>query len=129
MKRYLFSQIRLQRYLLILGDILIISGSFIISYIINFAFFTYRTFSFSHITERAIPLGIIIVSFIFIFYLIDLYEVDKIGNIFRSAVTITSSVIIVSLISSGILFFFTKYIVGRRVVIINIPILCITGPD
>ena len=123
MKRYFFSQIRHQRYLLVLGDIFIISFSIIIAYIISFAFFTRRPFYFSHIFDRLIPLASILVFFIFIFYLIDLYEAEKIKNLFRCTTIIAFSVLIVSLISSSILFFFPKYIIGRRVVIINIPIL------
>jgi len=123
MKRYLFSQIRSLRYLLVLGDILVISVSILIAYLINFAFFTHRSFSFHLIAERALPLGIIIASFIFIFYLIDLYDIDKLKNLFRCTLIIAGSVLIVSLISSGILFFFTKYIIGRRVIIISIPIV------
>ena len=123
MKGYFFSQIRRQKYLLVIGDFIVITYSLFIAYVINFAFFTRRAFSLSRIFQRAIPLASIVIFFLFVFYLADLYEKDKIRNLFRAISTIVVCVLLVSLVSSGILFFFTKYIIGRKVIIINIPVV------
>jgi len=123
MKRYFFSQIRYQKYLLIFGDFIVITYSLFIAYVINFAFFTKRAFSLSRIFQKAVPLASIIVFFIVVFYLADLYERNKIRNLFQAVTSIVISVLLISLISSGVLFFFTKYIIGRKVIIINIPIV------
>jgi len=123
MKRYFFSQIRRQKYLLIVGDFIVITYSLFIAYVINFAFFTRRAFTLSRIFQRAIPLAGIVVFFLFVFYLADLYEKDKIRDLFKALSTIVVCVLLVSLVSSGILFFFTKYIIGRKVIVINIPII------
>jgi exopolysaccharide biosynthesis polyprenyl glycosylphosphotransferase len=124
MKRYFLSKIQHQKYLLAVGDVFIIFLSLFIAYIINFSFFSRRSYSISLIFERVIPWGTLLVFlYIFIFYIADLYTGNKIKNLFFSIVTISLSVLIVSLINSGILFFFTKYVIGRKVIIINIPVV------
>jgi len=121
MKRYFLSKIKSQKYFLALGDVILLILSYIIAYYLNFIFISSRYPSFTYIFDRVFPL-IIPISFIyiFIFYLADLYEIPKIKNYFYCLITITICVLISTLISSGILFFFTKYIIGRKVIIINL---------
>jgi len=123
MKHYFLSKTKSQQYLLVIGDSIVIFLSFFIAYIINFSFFVRRSYRMRLIFNRMFPWVVILVLlYIFVFYLNDLYLRDKVKNLSRSLLTISISVLMVSLISSSVLFFFTKYIVGRKIIIINIPI-------
>jgi len=124
MKRYFLSKIKSQQYLLALGDSIVIFLSFFVTYIINFSFFVRRSYRIRFIFDRMLPWVVILVLlYIFVFYLNDLYTRDKIKNLSRCLLTISIYVLVISLICSGILFFFIKYIIGRKVIIINIPIV------
>lgn len=121
MKHYISIKIRHQRNIKILGDIFFITLSIFLAYIIIFTFLEHRPLYRANFYYRLIAWAGILILYIFVFYLADLYDLFKIKDTFRYTLTIFLSVTIVSFVSSGILFFFTKYIIGRRVIIIHIP--------
>ncbi len=125
MKRYISSKARYKKYLLIFGDIFFISLSIFLAYLVTFSFFERRALSISHIFNRLSPWIGILIFYVFIFYFADLYELKKIKDAFRFTITMILCILGVSFISSGLLFFFTKYIIGRRVIIIHIPFVIV----
>ena len=125
MKDYIFSKIKLQKYSQIFVDILFIYLSIFIAYFFTFALLEQRPFRLSHFLDRLGPWTVILIFYIFVFYLADLYEESKIKDAFRFFVTVTLCVFTASFISSGILFFLTKYVIGRRVIIIHIPLVIV----
>lgn len=123
MKRYFLHKTKRQKYLLALGDLAVLFLSFLITYIINFAFFARRSYTVSSILGRIfLWAGVFSILSILIFYFSDLYVINKLKNFFRSSILIGLSILFASLITSGILFFFPKYIIGRKVIVINIPV-------
>ena len=125
MKRYISNKIRRQRNIKILGDVFFISLSILVAYILIFTFLERRPLYQTNFYYRLIAWVGILILYIFVFYLADLYDLFKIKDTFRYTLTIFLCVAIVSLVSSGVLFFFTKYIIGRRIIIIHIPFVLV----
>lgn len=125
MKDYIFSKIKRQKYSQIVVDILFIYLSIFIAYFLTFTLFEQRPFRLSHFLDRLGPWTVILIFYIFVFYLADLYEINKIKDAFRFFVTMTLCIFTASFISSGILFFLTKYVIGRRVIILHIPLVIV----
>ena len=61
--------------------------------------------------------SLIITLHIFMIYVFGQYDLDYIANKAKSTIYITLSVLFTGAISSGILFFFPKYVIGRTVLI------------
>lgn len=125
MKHYISSKIRRQRNIKIFGDVFFITLSIFLAYLIIFTFLEPRPLYQTNLYFRLIAWAGILILYIFVFYLADLYDLFKIRETFRYTLTIFLCVAIVSLISSSILFYFTKYIIGRRVIIIHIPFVIV----
>jgi hypothetical protein len=125
MKNYISRKTRRQRNVKILGDIFFISLSIFIAYLLIFTFLDRRPLYLIDLYYRLIAWIGILVLYIFVFYLADLYDLFKVKDTFRYTLTIFLCVAVVSLASSSILFFFKKYIIGRRVIIIHIPFVIV----
>ena len=125
MKHYILNRTRRQRNIKILGDIFFISLPIFLAYFVIFTFLEQRPLYLTNLYYRIIAWVGILIFYIFLFYLADLYELKKIKDSFHYTVTMILCVAAVSFVSSGILFFFTKYIIGRRVIIIHAPFVIV----
>ncbi|MBW2995515.1 sugar transferase [Candidatus Woesearchaeota archaeon] len=121
MKSYISSKKRRQRNIKVLGDIFFITLSIFLAYLIIFTFLEERPLYQTNLYYRLIAWVGILTLYIFVFYFVDIYDLFKIKDTFRYTLTIFLCVTIVSLVSSSILFFFPKYIIGRRVIVIHAP--------
>ena len=63
---------------------------------------------------------IIVLVHLFTLYLLDNYNMWRLNNLLRSAVTVVLSVWLAGVIVSGLLFFFPKYVFGRQVLLIHL---------
>ena len=125
MKEFLLSLRKKRQYLLLFGDGLIIILAILVSYVIR-VYFNKPELRIDIVIERLDPLQIIIVCVhLFSFYLMDLYNLDQTDRFVRITIEIVISILIAGLISSGIFFFFPKYVFGRQVLLINMAVLTI----
>ncbi len=126
MKQYLLTHTKKRQYALLLGDILVLSVSILLSYAIRI-YLNQEAPLFSTILTRIDPRQIIVVLVhLLTLYLLNQYNLYRIINMVRSSVMIVLSVLLAGLVISGVFFFFPKYIFGRQVLLIHIILVSIS---
>jgi len=117
MLQYIFAYRRRMQYLLIAGDCLSIVLSIVIAYHIRFAS---KKADFDFTSPTFITLSLFIVGIhIFTLYCLGQYSLEGIKNTVKSIIYIGLGVLLANLIISGVMFFFPKYIIGRRVLVMH----------
>ena len=125
MKQYLLSYIKKRQYILLIGDILVIGFSLLISYLIR-VYLTRGYLDLSVMLSKLNPwLFFVIFLHTFSLYLLDQYNITRLINIIRSSFMVVMSMALASVLTSGFFFFFPKYIFGRQVLLINLMVVSV----
>jgi len=123
MKHYLLNQTNKQKYFVVLCDALIVAAGILLSYGIRI-YINQGRFDFDLLLDRLdVRHGLIVPLHLFTLYIFDLYNVDRLVNSVRSSIMVVLSVLLAGLITSGVFFFFPKYVFGRQVLLIHMVVL------
>ena len=119
MKGYFFSPLKKHQYLLCLGDFILLLAVIVLSYALRV--YINSGPDVEQFLSRMNPYLVwIALAHIFCLYLFDLYNLDNLINRHQRMLKIGGSVLLAGLILSGVLFFFTKYLFGRQVLLIHL---------
>ena len=125
MKQYLLTSLRKQKYAVALGDIAVFTMAIILSYLIR----TYINNQYPVIQTVLSRLSgwqaLVVISHIFMLYLFDLYDSNRIENPTRNLLIMVTSVFAAGFLISGIFFFVPKYVFGRQVLLIHLVVGCL----
>ncbi len=124
MKFILNSPIKKKQYILIIVDCFIIFSAIFISYVIRLKYFEGRNLSFLGERLHFIIIPVIIL-YILIFYIFDLYNIERKFSNLIDIFNIAISVIISVLLITAYFYFFPKYRFGRVVLISHSIIIII----
>lgn len=122
MKQFLLTPTRKKQYILLLADILIILAAGFMSYLLKI-YIDYENPHMMIVLSKLNPwLFLIVVVQVFVIFIFNQYNLERLFDLFRSPFVILCSVWLTGGIISCILFFAPKYIIGRKVVLIYIII-------
>ena len=123
MKQYLLTSLRKQKYAVAIGDIIVFSLAIISSYLIrayiNHQFPVIQT-AISRISGWQV---LVVMCHVFMLYLFDLYDSNRIESPTRNLLIMVTSVFTAGFLISGILFFVPKYVFGRQVLLIHLIVV------
>ena len=119
MRSYLFSSSKKRQYLLLAGDVVIISIAIVVSYGIR-VYLNQKNPTFDAVISKLNPWqGAVILIHVFALYLFDQYNLNQLNRNLRSSIMVVLSMGLAGLIISGLFFFLPKYVFGRQVLIIH----------
>lgn len=67
----------------------------------------------------------VILAYLLAFYLLDLYNINRLFNYYRTAAMTFLGILLAGLMVSGLLFFIPKYVIGRQVLLAHLAISCL----
>ena len=119
MNHYLLTHNKKRQYALIIGDVLCILVSIVLSYLIK-DIFNQEPHPILMMRQRLHPaIALIPMLQVFALYMLDQYNLYRLINPVRSSIMVICSVFLAGVFISGILFFFPRYIFGRQVFLIH----------
>lgn len=126
MKQYLLSYNKKRQYVLLLGDMLVVSISILISYFFR-VYLTLRNPSMDVVLSSVSAwLSLVVLAHLFCLYLFNQYDLNRLVSRFRSSIMVLFSVWLAGLFISGGFFFLPKYVFGRQVLLIHLVVVSIS---
>jgi exopolysaccharide biosynthesis polyprenyl glycosylphosphotransferase len=122
MKHYLLSYLKKRQYILVAGDLAVMSLVVFVSYIIR-VYTNQKNPTMGMVISRLNTWHLMVpVIHVFSLYVLDQYSLSRLTSRVRSALMVLLAVWLSGIIISGVFFFFPKYIFGRQVLLIHLSV-------
>lgn len=126
MKDYFFSNQKRIQYKLLAGDLLLIVASILLSYSIRIFLDVGKPLSASTLFNRLHYLNVIFFLLHPMFlYIMGLYSPFQRARDFSNLFKMVGSIFLSGLIAAALLFFFPRFLIGRKVLLIHLPLLTV----
>ena len=125
MRQYFLTETKKRQYVVIIGDIVLLFIGILCSYAVRIIYTTSQL-NFNLLWNKLNPwIFAVILAYLLAFYLLDLYNINRLFNYYRTAAMTFLGIMLAGLLVSGLLFFLPKYVIGRQVLLVHLSISCL----
>lgn len=125
MRQYFLTETKKRQYVLIIGDIVLLLAGILFSYAARIIYTTSQL-KIALLWAKLTPwIFVVILAYLLAFYLLDLYNINRLFNYYRTAAMTFLGILLAGLLISGLLFFLPKYVIGRQVLLVHLLISCL----